>query len=84
MGAMPRQLKLIWDFRGTVAEKTAAHHELHLKEYIAINGIDPTITGHTKLSEMHSIAYMVVNEHDMPMVRDRLKPHRGELYQQNQ
>ena len=26
---MSRQIKLIWDFRGEVAAKTAEHHEIH-------------------------------------------------------
>ena len=31
---MSRQIKLIWDFRGAAAEKTAEHHVIHLKQYI--------------------------------------------------
>ncbi len=77
---MDRQLKLIWDFRGPVALKTAEHHEKHLKEYINLEKMDVNITGHEALSEIHSVAYMVVNELDMIPVRDALKPHRGEVY----
>ncbi len=77
---MDRQLKLIWDFRGPVALKTAEHHEKHLKEYINIEKLALNITGHEELNEMHSIAYMVVNEIDMKPVRDALKPHRGEVF----
>lgn len=77
---MNRQLKLIWDFRGPVALKTAEHHEKHLKEFISIEKLDLKITGFEELSNMHSIAYMVVNEKDMIPVRDTLKPHRGEVY----
>ena len=29
-----RQIKLIWDFRGQAAAKTAEHHEIHLKEFL--------------------------------------------------
>lgn len=77
---MNRQLKLIWDFRGPVALKTAEHHEKHLKEFISIEKLDLKITGFEELSNMHSIAYIVVNEKDMISVRDTLKPHRGEVY----
>ena len=28
------QIKLIWDFRGHFAAKTAEHHEIHLKEFL--------------------------------------------------
>ncbi|CDF78588.1 conserved hypothetical protein [Formosa agariphila KMM 3901] len=75
-----RQLKLIWDFRGPNALQTAKHHEIHLKEYIAIENLDITITGITELTEMHAIAFLVVNESDMKPVRDALKPHRGQVY----
>ena len=30
---MSRKIKLIWDFRGEAAAKTAEHHDIHLKEY---------------------------------------------------
>lgn len=75
-----RQLKLIWDFRGPVSEKTAEHHEIHLKDYARIEKIDPIITGTDILSEMHAIAYIVVDESLMKPIRDTLKPHRGQVY----
>lgn len=75
-----RRLKLIWDFRGPVSQKTAEHHLVHLKEYIAINDLNITITGVETLNEMHSIAFLVVDESEMIPVRDALKPHRGQVY----
>ncbi|MFS4417822.1 hypothetical protein [Maribacter sp. 2307ULW6-5] len=77
---MGRDIKLIWDFRGPAAAQTARHHEKHLKEYIALESFEPNITGHQDLTEMHSIAFMVVHEKDMIGIRDTLKPHRGEVY----
>ena len=79
---MSRKIKLIWDFRGESSAKTAEHHEIHLKEYIAIQKLEINITGFKIISEMHAIAYMVVNEENMIKVRDALKPHRGEVYQE--
>ena len=29
-----RKIKLIWDFRGEAAAKTAEHHDIHLNEYL--------------------------------------------------
>jgi len=75
-----RKIKLIWDFRGPAAFKTAEHHEKHLKEYIAIEALELDITGHKEINDMFSIAYMVVEEKNMILVRDALKPHRGEIY----
>ena len=76
-----RQIKLIWDFRGPSAEKTAEHHEVHLKEYIATEKLPLHITGFEVKNEMHAIAFMVVTDNEMIAVRDALKPHRGELYE---
>ena len=77
---MDRKIKLIWDFRGLSANKTAVHHEKHLKEYILTEKLSLDVTGHKALSELHSIAYMVVEETEMIQVRDTLLPHRGEVY----
>ena len=77
---MDRKLKLIWDFRGPASAKTAEHHEIHLKEYIAIEKFPLNITGFEIYNEMQAIAFMVVTDVYMIPVRDALKPHRGELY----
>ncbi|UOB18305.1 hypothetical protein [Abyssalbus ytuae] len=77
-----RKLKLIWDFRGPYAEKTAEHYELHLKDYLKVEEVFFAETGCTKINDMHSIAFIIINENDMRKVRDDLKPHRGELYEE--
>ena len=77
---MTRKIKLIWDFRGPTSAKTAEHHEIHLKEYIAIKKLPLKITGFEIQGEMQAIAFMVVTDENMIQVRDALKPHRGELY----
>ena len=75
-----RKLKLIWDFFGPDALKIAEHHEIHLKEYIQLEKLDCDITGFKALNANQAIAFMVVDETDMIMVRDALKPRRGEVY----
>ncbi len=77
---MSQLIKLIWDFRGPAAAKTAEHHEIHLKEYIQIEKLPLQITGFEIKNEMHAIAFIVVSENNMIAVRDALKPHRGEIY----
>lgn len=79
---MERKIKLIWDFRGPAAGKTAEHHEKHLKEYIALEDIDLNITGHHYLGDLHSYAFMVIGEGQLAKVRDSLRPHRGEIYEE--
>jgi len=75
-----RKIKLIWDFRGPAAEKTAAHHEVHLKEFLHSENLSLDITGMTRINEMHSLAFLVVEENEMLKVRDALKPHRAEVF----
>ena len=77
---LPKEIKLIWDFRGQAAAKTAEHHEIHLKEYIIIEKFPLNITGFEILNDMHAIAFMVVTDENMIAVRDALKPHRGEVF----
>jgi hypothetical protein len=76
-----RKLKLIWDFRGPDALKIAEHHELHLKDYIASQKLNVTITGCNALTSLHAIAFMVVEESEMKPIRDVLKPHRGQIFE---
>ena len=76
-----RKLKLIWDFKGPDALKIAQHHEIHLKEYIAIEKLSLNITGYEVISDFHALAFMVVNDNEMKPVRDALKPHRGQLFE---
>ncbi|QXP51921.1 MULTISPECIES: hypothetical protein [unclassified Cellulophaga] len=75
-----KQIKLIWDFRGPAAAKTAEHHVIHLKEFIAAEKLQLTITEALHLNDMYSLAFLVVEESEMLKVRDALKPHRGEIY----
>ena len=77
-----RKIKLIWDFRGPASAKTAEHHEIHLKEYVAIEKLPISITGFGIVNDVHAIAWMVVTDDYMIPVRDALKPHRGEVYQE--
>ncbi|MEM9000567.1 MAG: hypothetical protein AAGB24_09915 [Bacteroidota bacterium] len=77
---LDRKIKLIWDFRGPKASKTAEHHERHLMEFVVNEELKFDVTGVHHYSHLHSIAYLVVAEFEMPMVRDMLKPHRGEVY----
>lgn len=73
-----RKLKLIWDFRGPGAVKTAKHHEIHLKEFIATQSNTVFGVNHEIKHELHALSFIIVNETDMRPFRDGLKPHRGE------
>ena len=70
----------MWDFRGPDAREIARHHAVHLSDFIKKEKLNPDISGHEDLTEMHSVAYMVVEESRMIQIRDALLPHRGEIY----
>mgnify|MGYP000321358699 CR=1 FL=1 len=76
---MNRKLKLIWDFKGPTGLGTAKHHCIHLKEFAEIEKLPFHEIDHTEISEMHSLAYIIVDEAHMKTYRDALKPHRGQL-----
>ncbi len=75
----PDRIKLIWDFRGETALNTAKHHQIHLDEYVQMEKIPNTESGFQQISEHYSIAFLTVDKQNMIVVRDALKPHRGEI-----
>lgn len=78
------RIKLIWDFRGPNAQQTAKHHAIHLNEFAEAEKLEHTVCDIEQLSDMHFVAYLVVEKRWMDSLRERLKPHRGQLYAQNQ
>ena len=68
---MSKQLKLIWDFYGPDAQRTAEHHVHHLNH---------DICEVEKQEDLHWTAFIVVDEIEMEKVRDDLLPHRGAWY----
>ncbi len=80
---LDRKIKFIWDFKGPTAAKTAEHYEKHLQEYVLNEELKFDTTGFGHLSDMHSIAFLVVLKSEMKAVRDALKPHRGQIYSEN-
>ncbi len=74
-----RKIKLIWDFKGPDGLETAKHHCIHLKEFAQIDSLPYHKVDFKEINPMYTIAFIVVNENDMKVFRDALKPHRGEL-----
>ena len=77
------KVKLIWDFRGPAAKQTAAHHCIHLKEFIAIEKIDGEAIRTEIFSEMYVCVSMIIPKKDVTFMRMRLKPHRGKRVQES-
>lgn len=76
---MSRNIKLIWEFRGKDALKTAEHHEIHLGEYAQENQLKHVL-GVTVLDENHAMAYLAIEEAFMLKVRDALLPQTAEVF----
>lgn len=75
------QIKLLWDFRGPNAAPTATHHAIHLKDFAMAEHLSPYETGTEKLTDLHHVAYLIVEKKHMDDLRARLKPTRGQRYQ---
>lgn len=76
---MERKIKLIWDFKGPDALETAKHHCIHLKEFAQIDNLNYHEVAYNEWNEMYTMAFITVDESNMKIFRDALKPHRGEL-----
>ncbi|WP_438977896.1 hypothetical protein [Polaribacter sp.] len=76
---MSRKIKLLWDFRGPDALETAKHHTVHLKEFSTLENLNYHQIDIQEKNPMLVAAFITVDEKDMKIFRDALKPQRGEL-----
>lgn len=79
---MDKRVKLIWDFRGPNAMPIAKHHIEHLSEYAEAENLQNAIFGDEAVTPMHHMAFMIVDHAVMDKLREALKPHRGQLYEE--
>ncbi|WP_026776758.1 hypothetical protein [Polaribacter sp. Hel_I_88] len=76
---MSRKIKLLWDFRGPDAKETAKHHTIHLKEFATLENLSFYEIDIKENNPMLVSAFITVDEKDMKIYRDALKPQRGEI-----
>ena len=76
---MSRKIKLLWDFRGPDAQETARDHTIHLKEFAEMENLTFFEIDIEEKNPMLFSAFITVDEKDMKVYRDALKPHRGEV-----
>ncbi|PTX63011.1 hypothetical protein C8N46_102412 [Kordia periserrulae] len=72
------KVKLIWDFRGPNGKRTAEHHCVHLHDFIKMEKLHGEAIKVVEFSEMHAAATMIIKEEDVTVMREKLKPHRGQ------
>ncbi|MGD1845353.1 MAG: hypothetical protein ACFB10_08170 [Salibacteraceae bacterium] len=74
-----KYIKLLWEFRGPGAHQTATHHEIHLKDFLKKQPLDPGTTGVEQVDEHYSVAFLIIQQPDLPLVKNSLRPHRAFL-----
>lgn len=77
---MSQRIKMIWDFKGPNGSQIAAHHVIHLKEFTVSERLENTLCEVEKVTDMHHIAYLVIDQSQVTDLRARLKPNRGQVY----
>jgi hypothetical protein len=73
------KVKLIWEFRGPAAEKTAEHHVIHLNDFSEKEKIKFEDVKIEKFSEFICAATIVIEKSHLDIVKNALKPHRGQM-----
>ncbi len=76
---MNRKIKLIWGFKGIEVLNTAKNHSEDLKEFSISKNIHFYEIGFKSINEFSAESYIVVDEVDIKVYRDVLKPQRAEL-----
>ena len=74
---MNRKIRIIWDFHGAKAQGTAEHHVRHLIGFMEKEKLSLIDSGVSSAADNHFMAYITVNEIDVRIIRDALKPHRA-------
>ncbi|MEM6684361.1 MAG: hypothetical protein AAF617_01095 [Bacteroidota bacterium] len=72
------KVRLIWDFRGPAGKRTAEHHCIHLHDFIRMERLHGEAIEVIEFSEMHAAATMIINAEDVALMREKLKPNRGQ------
>ena len=71
------RVKLIWEFRGPAAKRTAEHHVIHLKEFSIKENIVFEDVKTEVFSEFICIASIIIEKSNLEIVKTALKPHKG-------
>ena len=78
---MNRKIKLIWEFSGPDAEERAKHHSTVLEVVSARENLEFSITGTEYINHVSWLAYLIVLEKNVPVIKGALKPLRSEIFE---
>jgi hypothetical protein len=73
------KIKLIWDFRGLDSIKIAEHHSKHIQEFATKQSLNFYKIDCSQISDIYSIAFIIIDKKDLTTFKDALKPHRAEV-----
>ncbi len=74
---MNRKIRLVWDFYGETSDGTAKHHVIHLEEFMLRESLTYFNQGTSSNQELHTQAFITIEEKDVKILRDALKPNRA-------
>lgn len=74
---MSALVKLYWDFRGPASAGTAEHFHLHLNEFFLSCTAQAIDSGWESSGEQHHVVFLLIRQEDLPLIKERLRPHRG-------
>ncbi len=69
-------MKLLWDFFGPDAERTAVHFEQHLTQFLTSNGHAELTRGTESAGAGHQAAFCIVPEALVDPMKRALRPNR--------
>lgn len=69
-------MRLVWDFFGEDARGTAAHHQIHLREFFANDGLVYTDMGVGTAQKNHAMSWCEVALSDADAIAKALNPKR--------
>lgn len=75
---MGNKIKLLWDFRGPDALKTAEHFLIHLNEFVERESVVAEKTDIEKHTDMFVSTILITESSYLEILKNALKPSRGQ------
>jgi Mn-containing catalase len=70
-------MKLLWDFFGPHAERTASHFKTHLEQFLSQHALTGLTTGLESAGDGHKAAYCVAQGDALEKLKASLRPNRA-------
>ena len=74
-----KKIKLIWDFKGIEATKTAEHFHVHLKEFLIKDKIIDFTSELEKVDEFYTRVNIIIDQKYVERIKNAPKPKKAYL-----